>query len=258
MRSIHDRAAIVGYASSAINSVIPWLTHDAVVRYHAVDTVVIGSNPILATIAANRMAAQGHKVAVSLQDRDDDWPYDLANSQLGIPLVEAAVGFVGNPDGRPDWRMAELMRAMLGHPHGNISIFPAGVSLSLALRQPRDELLMHAWHSERNAVKNPIQSRLISDFRSASALHRLLYIPTGDHRTAVFAKTVILVSMVDHFSEAGTNSDGSRAITWQQKHLMSFGTSSWTPDSPPESAERMIDDVVSLSLLGRTTTTTNN
>lgn len=255
MRAIHDRAAIIGYASSAINSIIPSLTRDAVVRYHEVDTVVIGSNPILAVIAANRLSSQGHNVAVALQDCDDDWPYDLATSQFGIPLIESAVGFVGDPDGSPDWRMAEFIRAMLGHPHGNISMFQAGVTLSLALRQPRDELFMHAWHSEENVIQNSIQSRLISHFRSASALHRLLSVPPGHHRTAIFAKTVVLISMVDHFSEVISKPDGSRAITWRQKQLLSFGTSSWTSESPSESAERMINDVISLSLLGRAANT---
>jgi hypothetical protein len=249
MEAMHARSGLAALASSTINSALPWMAKDAVVGYHAVDVLVAGSNPILAAAAVRRAVKHDLSVAVALGGATDVWPYDLAVSSRGVPLVEGIFDQDQNIAGNPGWRMAQLVRALVEAAGTATLRFAEGSALAMADRHPPGEILVHAWGDRKTTPVDPIQKRMISEFRSASSECPILSVPSGKRKTAIFAKAVVLVSMVDGFANARGNNAGSKAIAWPHERIMSFGSSAWTPSHATEAAARMVDDLVSISKL---------
>jgi hypothetical protein len=249
MLAMHDRSGLAALASSTINSVIPWMARDAVVGYHAVDVLIAGSNPILAAAAALRAVRSDLSVAVALGSSPDEWPYDLAASSRGVPLVEGVFECEERTAGNPAWRAAQVVRTLVEQSPGNVLLVPDDVMIAMADRQPAQEVLVHAWIASSEKTSDPVQRRLLSEFRSASSRRRVVCVPPGKRKTAIFAKTVVLVSMIDGFAKARGNEQGSKAITWPSDRILSFGSSAWTPAHATEAAVRMVDDLVSVSKL---------
>lgn len=246
MQSMHDSAGLAALATSAITTTIPWMAKDAVIGYHVLDVLILGANPILAAAAAYRAASQDLSVGIGLCETPDEWPYDLAANIRGLSLIEEIFRIDSRLDASPEWRLAQISRDLLGSFSGRIFAFPKDVAFAMASRQPLEEALVHARVLKDGKTKDPIQSHLISDFRSALSHHPVLSVRKGSRRTAIFAKRIVLVGMLDGFSKAD-GKDGGKAINWPYDRILSFGTAAWTPDHATEAAARMVDDLVSLS-----------
>lgn len=57
-----------------------------------VDVVVIGSNPLIAALAARSAARRGNRVALALIDCFDPWPYDLLDNHVLLKIIQAVSG----------------------------------------------------------------------------------------------------------------------------------------------------------------------
>lgn len=253
MLALHGNPRLsAAVASATINAFIPWMAKDAVAGYHAIDVLVIGSNPLLAAMAVHRASGQGLSVALALGNELDAWPYDLAASKQGASLIEGAFRLPAVCIGAPDLRRVRSLRELMSATEGAISVLDPNTSLSLANRKTSDEILVHARMGLPVRCGDLAHERMLSEFRSAASHHPVLGVPHGRRQTAIFAKSIVLVSLVREFAEA-VGCDRSKSIIWQDRRILPFGSARWTPLDAPEAAERMVEDIVELARVDFTT-----
>jgi len=235
--------------SASVNAIAPAIAGDAAVGYHAVDALVVGSNPILTAMAIRQCRRKVDSIGLALLDHDDNWPYDLAAWERCVDLIEAVVGKF-DCTGSPIVRLRSLIRNIVEDGLAATLILPI-VDVSLASVQPESEGLVYVRNRPLSVPRDPVQAELLAELRSACRAAPKLDVPRGSRPTAIFAKHVVLTSRIEGFgsTRSEVNSDGVRQILWDVPFVHPLGSARVDPADGEQMTNALIEDCILLRSL---------
>ncbi len=212
----------------------PWFR-----RSLSVDTVVTGHNPLLAIILLKQALELGLRCLVTLDNSDDDWPYDLSTHPNTIQVVSAALGLRSSRYGQIERFYGGLVEEFIMPAAQLVTLVQRGGTLSAFTRQHDGELTLAVGRAPPCAPPTDRHRDVLAGelARSLSGCRVL----ANRSKTFVFCPRAILTGLSDSFAPA--ISDGL-AISYDSPHVFAVGSAATRPVTNAQKAEAMVADVI--------------
>lgn len=228
---------------TALLDALPFVSSEnSVTGYHAVDTIVMSGNPLLAALALRGCARSGVRAAIGIVSGDDPWPYDLASTDEMAHILASSLR-MDLPHGPPGGAMCLLMERVLADLPRDYPVVTR--SISPGNRHADEEGVFFLGEDAPQEVWRPVDPhhlRMWSVFaRFMKGRNEMAASSRG--KTVIFARDLVLTSRPRSF---GTSRISAGLISWDGP-ITAHGSARWDLPTYPDAAKAMLEDIIGLA-----------